>query len=141
MPLIGKDRVLKLINTSKTIANDDLRGVYFAGLSAMIKQTPVDEGRARNNWFLTVGKPSNSTTTAVSHGGSGSISEVFSMPIDVLNNKIFFTNNLPYITTLEFGGYPQPGTDRTIGGMSSQVAPDGWVRKTLIAMGNKIRNL
>ena len=70
-----------------------------------------------------------------------------------MNQKIFFTNNLPYIETLEYGGYPNPvkkGTwvkksksyeVRSTGGFSKQVAPDGWVRKTLKAMAKKIRQL
>jgi len=139
MPLIGKEKVLNLISSSKTIVNDDLRGVYLSGLSAMIRQTPVDEGRARNNWFLTAGVPSNATTTGNSSGNS-SFRQLDLMPKDVLSNKLFFTNNLPYISVLEYGGFPEPGTDKTIKGFSTQ-APDGWVRKTLIAMGNKIRAL
>lgn len=139
MPLIGKEKVLNLINTSKTIANDDLRGVYLAGLSQMVKATPVDEGRARNNWFLTANVPSNATTTANANG-SNSIRQLGTMPKDVITNKLYFTNNLPYIGVLEYGGFSRPGTSKTINGFSAQ-APEGWVRKTLIAMANKIRAL
>jgi len=62
------------------------------------------------------------------------------MPKIVLNKKIFYTNNLPYIGVLEYGGFPVPGGDLTSGGFSKQ-APEGWVRKTLIQMQNKIRSL
>ena len=74
------------------------------------------------------------------------------MPQKVLNNKMFFTNNLPYIETLEYGGYPSPvkkGTwnkkkkayeIRSSGTFSDQ-AVGGWVRKTLRVMAKKIRSL
>ena len=74
------------------------------------------------------------------------------MPTGVLNKKVFFSNNLPYIKALEYGGYPDPvklGTydkklkehvKKSSGGFSKQ-APGGWVRTTLIAMANKVRKL
>jgi hypothetical protein len=75
------------------------------------------------------------------------------MPKRVVNKKMFLTNNLPYIETLEYGGYPNPVkkgswdvkgkkfTIKSTGGFSKQVAPDGWVRKTLKSMASKIRQL
>ncbi len=114
--------------------------------------TPDDSGRARNNWFLSVNAPSNKTTTSASVGGGGSLSQAAKMPKDVLNNKIFFTNNLPYIGVLEYGGFPSPVENGSyikrsksfeilsINGFSKQ-APGGWVRKTIIRMQNKIRAL
>ena len=146
MPIQGMDDVKKAMRATKKKANIDIKGVYFAGLSAMIKQTPVDEGRARNNWFLTVGSPSNSGGRNNDKSGSGSEASLMSMPKYVLNKKIWFSNNLPYIGVLEYGGYPNPskGT-KTENGYSKQLrpfkSPKGWVRATLIAMRNKIREL
>lgn len=140
MPMKGVKNVKLAIGNLKASANDDVRGVYFAGLNNIVKETPVDEGRARNNWFLTVGAPSNRTTTSASIGGGGSLSQAAKIPKDVLNNTIYFTNNLPYISLLEYGGYPIPGGDLTTNGFSKQ-APNGWVRATVIKMANKIRSL
>ena len=139
MPLKGLAAVKKMIAENKKNANTDIRGVYFNGLRAIVKQTPVDEGRARNNWFLTIGVPSGLVGRGGVAGGNGSHRSVSQMPDWVLNKKVYFTNNLPYIETLEYGGYPTPnkGT-KTAGGFSKQ-APGGWVRSTLIAMHNKIR--
>ena len=120
--------------------NDDIKGVYFNGLKLVIRETPADKGRARNNWFLSVGSPSTKITTSKSKTGTGSFSQLMKMPARVLNRKLYFTNNLPYITTLEYGGYAQPGTDKTINGFSAQ-APNGWLRTALIKMANKIRSL
>lgn len=148
MPLIGRAKVDKAILATVEAANDNLIGVYFAGLANIIQETPVDEGRARNNWFLTVGNPSSSTTT--SKGSASSARQLSKMPEYVIGKKLYFSNNLPYISTLEYGGYPSPvekgswvdGKYQKLseGGFSKQ-APNGWVRATLIRMKNKIRSL
>lgn len=152
MPLIGRERLNLAIDDLVNVTNDNLRGVYLAGLKAIVQGTPADSGRARNNWFLSVGAPSNKITTSSSVGGGGSLSQASKMPKDVLNNTIFFTNNLPYIGVLEYGGFPSPVEKGSyikrsksfeilsINGFSKQ-APNGWVRKTVIQMQNKIRSL
>ena len=65
------------------------------------------------------------------------------MPKSILGKRLFFTNNLPYINKLEYGGYPNPPknvTGKTAGGFSLQ-APIGWVRKELKKMRKAIRNI
>ena len=152
MPLIGRVNLDLAIADLVGVANDDVRGVYLAGLKNIVQGTPADSGRARNNWFLSVGAPSNKITTSSSVGGGGSLSQASKTPKDVLNNTIFFTNNLPYIGVLEYGGFPSPVENGSyikrsksfeilsINGFSKQ-APNGWVRKTVIQMQNKIRSL
>ena len=138
MPLKGLDNVKKAMNVDIYLQmNNDIKGVYLAGLTNVIKETPVDSGRARNNWFLSVSSPSTKITSV---SGSANFNQLNKLPKRVLNRKLYFTNNLPYITTLEYGGFPIPGGDLTIGGFSKQ-APNGWVRSTLILMANKIRSL
>jgi hypothetical protein len=152
MPLRGVEGVKLAMSDLKQSANDDVRGVYLAGLSNIVKETPADSGRARNNWFLSVNAPSSKVTSSASVGGGGSLSQASKIPKDVLNKKIYFSNNLPYIGVLEYGGYPSP-VERgsyikqsksyeilSIGGFSKQ-APNGWVRSTIIKMQNKIRSL
>jgi len=140
MPLLGKEKFKKLTDEGYESINNDLRGVYLQGLFNIVKGTPVDEGRARNNWFLSIGAPSGKTTTSKAKG-LGALRQLRQMPKRVLNRKIFYTNNLPYIETLEYGGYPDPSKgEKTAGGFSKQ-APGGWVRGVLIAMSNKIRAL
>jgi len=63
MPLIGRENVQQAMDQAKANANKDIRGVYFSGLTALIKQTPVDEGRARNYWFLSISSPSGEVTS------------------------------------------------------------------------------
>jgi hypothetical protein len=152
MPLIGRENLNLAIDNLKMSMNDDVKGVYLAGMKNIVQGTPADKGRARNNWFLTVGAPSNKTTTSASVGGGGSLSQASKLPKIVLGKKIFFTNNLPYINILEYGGYPSPVEKGSyikksksyeilsVNGYSKQ-APTGWVRKAVILMRNKIRSL
>ena len=116
------------------------------------KATPADEGLHRNSWFLSVGAASNSKTTSKSKSGASSIRQLSKMPQVVIGKKIFFTSNAPAITKLEYGGFPSPVEKGSyikesksyqklsVNGFSKQ-KPNGWVRKTLIAMQNKIRSL
>ncbi len=137
MPLIGRENVNKGIEAVYKSANDNLRGVYLSGLGDIILGTPVDTGRARNNWFLSVGVPSNATTTSKSKGLT-TIRSLRKMPLRVINKNIYLTNNLPYVTKLEYGGYNEGPL--TTGGFSKQ-APNGWVRSTIMKMQKKIRTL
>lgn len=147
MPIQGMKEVKKAIAKNKKQANMDIHAMYFVGLRTIIKATPVDEGRARNNWYLTVGNPSGQFGRPAAKGGNGSHRSVSTqMPAYVLNKKLYFTNNLPYIGMLEYGGYPNPSKGKkTTGGYSNQLrpfkTPKGWVRATLISMANKIREL
>lgn len=152
MPLIGRENLNLAIDGLKISMNNNVRGVYLSGLTNIIQGTPADKGRARNNWFLTVGAPSNRTTTSASIGGGGSLSQATKLPKNVLSNKIYFTNNLSYIGVLEYGGFPSPVEKGSyikrsksyeilsINGFSKQ-APNGWVRATIIKMQNRIRSL
>lgn len=123
MPLIGLNKIKKMTDKEYVRLNNELRGYYFSAFSEIIKGTPVDTGRARNNWFLSVESPSDS----VRGKGNQSSKELDKMPVGVLNKSVFFTNNLPYIEKLEYVGH-------------SDQAKNGWVRAILIKLANKIRN-
>ena len=148
---MGRSAVDKAIEKTYLDANDSVRGVYLAGLTDIVEGTPVDTGVTRNNWFLSIGSTSGSETSGKS-SGLATVRQLRKMPKRVLGRKIYLTNNKANILPLEYGGYPNPvkkGTYnkktkkyeiRSIAGYSKQ-APDGWVRKALILMQNKIRQL
>ncbi len=153
MPLLGREKVTFELEVGiKDRINTNLKGVYLSGLGNIIAGTPADEGVHRNSWKLSVGVPSNATTTSKSKTGASSIRQLAKMPAVVIGKKIFFTNNAPAINILEYGGFPTPVKRGSyikasksyeilsIRGFSKQ-APNGWVRATLIAMRNKIRSL
>ena len=133
MPMHGLPSVKKALRKTKADANIKLYGIYFTGLSFVIRRTPTDKGRARNNWFMTSGTPFSLSGRAADPSGSGSSTSLMT---------IYFSNNLPYIGMLEYGGYSKRSTTgKTINGFSRQVAPDGWVRDQLKIMANEVRKL
>lgn len=152
MSLKGLGDVHNAIDDLVLRQNDNVKGIYLAGLANVVSGTPADKGRARNNWFLSIDDPSEKVTSSKSSAGTNSIRQALKMPKIVLGKKIFFTNNLSYIGALEYGGFPSPVKKGSyikssksfevlsINGFSKQ-APDGWVRKTIIQMANKIRGL
>lgn len=116
-----------------------LKAYAFALYTSIVKKTPVDTGRARGNWNISVGKVDSSTDDnrkGIRYKGTGDV------PNPNGDESIFISNNLPYIETLEYGGYPDPvkkGTwnkkkkryeIRSVGGYSKQ-APNGMVGVTL----------
>ena len=133
MPITGMKQVRLAIGDLKESANDDVRKIVLGGVARVIDETPFDTGRARNNW-------------------KGSAKR---MPRWVLNKKLILVNNLPYINTLEYGGYPKnPKKGSWIkgeyqklstGGYSKQLlpmgTPKGWVRAAVLKMRKKIRAL
>lgn len=150
MPLIGRSNVNKMLERKYTSLNNNVRAIFFNGGYEIIKETPVDEGRTRSNWFFEVGSPSSKVTKSKNDGAG--LRELNKMPKFIFNKKLFITNNLPNIIPLEYGGYPNPvkkGTwnkkkkkyeIRSVNGFSKQ-APKGWVRAAIIRMRNRIRAL
>ena len=114
----------------KQIEIKEVRKAYaFALYSSIVKKTPVDTGRARGNWNVSVGSEDTSTseTTQQKYKSKESI------PTPNGDESIFISNNLDYIEKLEYGGYPNPpkgGSGKTVNGFSKQ-APNGMVGVTL----------
>ena len=121
MPLIGRQRVDEAIIKTVKRTNNKLKKVYFQGLREVITATPVDTGRARSNWFLSQNAPSGKTTDSLTR------IDDLKLPQSVFGKVIYFTNNLPYIASLEWG--------------SSEQAPKFWVRKIIKQMKTKIKAL
>lgn len=106
------------------------RNYAFALYSSIVKKTPVDTGRARGNWNISVGKDDTSVSDKKMKSGLKYKENSINAKGD---ESIFISNNLPYITTLEYGGYPNPPkskSGKTVGGFSKQ-APNGMVGVTL----------
>lgn len=114
------------------------RAYAFALYSSIVKKTPEDTGRARGNWNISIGSEDSST----SDRKTPKYKSREQMPDSNGDESIFISNNLPYIGTLEHGGYPNPpkkGTwnkktksyeIRSANGYSKK-APNGMVGVTL----------
>lgn len=116
-----KDKEVELKDVRKTYA--------FALYTSIVKKTPVDTGRARGNWNISVGKDDTTTKKDT----EPQYRNIESVPKVENDETIYISNNLPYITKLEYGGYPNPpkkGNGKTVNGYSKQ-APEGMVGVTL----------
>lgn len=95
--------------------NQVVRKVAMAADQAVVLGTPVDTGRARSNWIVSVGSAHGDTISAYVPGEKGSTkSENTQAALDqgesVIRNytsgrdqSIHITNNLPYIQALNDG--------------------------------------
>lgn len=101
----------------------------FMLYSSIVKKTPVDTGRARGNWNISVGSPDLTTSDTK----DPKFKNPKSIPAGADDQPIFITNNLDYIRKLEFGEYPNPPKNKsgkTVNGFSRQ-APQGMVGVTV----------
>lgn len=137
MPLIGLGKVEKAIDNLILDTNNEVKSIYIQGLSAVITGTPVhfsDGGRLRNNWFLTTEKPSQSTRGPNSRG-SASYSSLSKMPDYVLDKTIYFTNNMPYAVTVEYGLYPKnPKLGTWTGNQYQKLSQNGYSKQAANGM-------
>ena len=93
------------INRFKDKASDRAKIVFykvcFDMSESIIKQTPVDSGRAKGNWQPTINSPASGTTNdlgEVSIGKTGSVAAKLK-----LGDTFYLVNNLPYIKRLNDG--------------------------------------
>lgn len=112
----------KLTNTS---LDETGRAIALELFSSVIKDTPVDTGRARGNWQTSLGAPKNGE---VSRNGDGpALAEVASETAKFgMGKLIYLANNLPYIYRLEFDAW-------------SKQAPSGMARKNVARIQSIVR--
>jgi hypothetical protein len=99
----------------------------------IMQRTPVDTGRARANWFATVGEPSKEVHLyADAKSGDSAIPQPQSPPLEIDGTRdTYIINNLPYIKPLDEG--------------HSKQAPNGMVKLAMAAQDQRleeaVRNL
>jgi hypothetical protein len=106
----------------KAKANKALRIAAIKTWGKIIRMTPVDTGRARSNWFIGMSVGSEINTVNRRRGPQYINNE---LPSDLLNNKVYLYNNLPYIDRLEYGYSGQ--------------APKGMVRVSLLGWDRALK--
>ena len=97
-------RSLSIADAMEEAINKEARVISLMMLTGLSKVSPVDTGRFRGNWFVSLGQSDRTTddgrrvSTAVSEGGSKIAQAVnFSYP------TITLSNNLPYAEKLNEG--------------------------------------
>ena len=92
-----------------------VRAVTLSLFNGIIRDTPVDTGRARGNWQTTVGAPAGGVIER--SGASAAIAEVEANTPKGSGQETYLANDLPYIEDLEKG--------------SSKQSPEGMVRRNM----------
>lgn len=89
-------------NLTTDKAEKVFRKTCFEISNEVISNTPVDTGRAKNNWFPDINKFSSETTEATNKQGSISLVAGATNRLQ-LGATFTLSNNLHYIVKLEYG--------------------------------------
>jgi len=124
----------KALDGIKADVNQFKRLIAFDLLGRIVERTPVDTGRARANWQVSINAP---VITEVRYPNKESIPEGKSESViaesvkleggiviaDVeLGEDIWITNNLPYIEVLEQGDHSKQNTEGIVAISVAEVA-------------------
>lgn len=100
-----------------------LEALALQGFSGVVQKSPIDTGRFKGNWSVSIGARNTTTSLAVDLSGSATVARGAAVlddyPVDKWP-KIFIQNNLPYAIPLEDGHSAQ--------------APGGMVALTMIEL-------
>lgn len=154
--LLQFERDLDAFGQAIGVAPADLaRQVAFKLFAKIVERTPVDTGRAAASWNISINEPDRTVQAESYHNPGGAASaaqeKLTALPANGPTERIWISNNVPYILVLEHGGYPDPvkhGTRvkghapvqyevRSIGGFSTQ-APHGMAALSLADMDLEI---
>ncbi len=98
--------LLKYAQKTKASMGEAKQAVVMSLFSAVIKSTPVDEGRAKANWFITENTPSSEMDTRTDKSRLGNLGMHSQRELEGVTGNFtldIMTNNLPYIIPLERG--------------------------------------
>lgn len=104
-----------------------LKKIAFDLYRRIILKTPVDTGRARASWNISVGKPDLSVASEGSHPApriTGNELDSIRSSFGARFSTIYITNNLSYVVFLEHG--------------SSKQAPNGMVAISIQELKNSL---
>ena len=107
---------------SKKAVVSMVKKIAFEAYSRILKKTPVDKGFLRGAWTLAIGTPSDENTQKMlGHSGKGGLFGKKSEQLQGQFNEamaqmatlealqtVWISNAMPYVETVEFGGYPNP---------------------------------
>lgn len=101
--------------------------LVLEALRRIVQKTPVDTGRARGNWQVTIGGPASGVLERLDKDGSETIQKGLAAVASLPDFQVvWISNNLEYIEFLESG--------------SSKQAPKGMVRLTILQLREMVRS-
>jgi len=94
--------VARFTQKSLVEADQDRRAIILKLFTGVIKDTPVKDGRAINNWLTSVNAPASGTPNSNNKGGSDALNGIKGN-LGKLTDAVYLTNNVEYIGHLEYG--------------------------------------
>jgi hypothetical protein len=99
---------------AKAVKANTLKTIKQAAIAAdqvLVLKTPVDTGRARANWIVSIGSPAPGEITGYTKRNAGSIAteqgRIKALSYKLGKGGIYITNNVAYITLLDAGSSVQ----------------------------------
>lgn len=126
MPLHGRKKVKDSIDKMVEKKNKQVRAVFIQTMNDIVYRTPIDSGRAKQGWIMSMGSPD------LKGKGGREMAESLKMPKVVLGKTVYFANGVDYIETLEAGRRGNKGSFQ---------APNGMVRIALRNAQKRLRKL
>ena len=80
-----------------------VRAITIEWFSSTVLSTPVDTGRLRGNWQLTIGAPASSISATLDPTGSITQGNIV-RGVGGMGKVTYLTNNLDYASKIEYGG-------------------------------------
>lgn len=111
----------RIVARTKGKADLAVKKVALEAFRGIVMKSPVDTGRLRANWTLSIDGFSTATHEGTDKTGAGTMGKITAglAPIKINGQSIYLTNSLPYVRRIEYEGW------------SKIKAPQGMVRITL----------
>lgn len=124
------DVINEWVEHTETVMDDILQTIVFKVGESVVRLSPVDTGRFRGNWQLSIDSTANSSLVRYDKDGQSTINEIASRANSFTAGQVaYIQNHVLYGNDLEYGLYNGPTSKVTDEGFSRQ-APSGMVRIT-----------
>lgn len=121
--------ISKIVNRYQGNIDKAVRATGFELVRRIILKTPVDQGRLRSNWKVTIGAPASGTLDRTDASGQGTIQAAMAAIQQAPGSVLWISNNLPYARRIEYEGH------------SSIKAPAGMVRVSIAELQDRFNTL
>lgn len=92
--------------------------------ASVVEKTPVDTGRARGNWLVSVGSIDGNTTDRKNKAGTPDTAEIAKIDAMEGDETAYIVNNLPYINSLEYGHSQKQAPNGMVGITMQEASED-----------------
>lgn len=124
------DTINKWIETTESKIDDVLQTIAIKVGESVVTLSPVDTGRFRGNWQMTIDSPASSSLLRYDQDGHTTIAEIAAKANSFTAGQIaYIQNHVLYGNDIEYGLYNGPTSKVTDEGFSRQ-APAGVLRIT-----------